>query len=359
MTFNITTLLEEARAIGRTEHREGEVKKLGNLRAGSTGIMSSEGEIAGACARTSYLRSQGIELDPPTNDKLIMFELGYANEDVIYKALKSSVPEGHIILREEEIPIEWFTSNGTKVTGRPDIVICQVIDNVIIPKDTSPMSVSNAPGEILYIPSIAAHERETIPVLGLELKSVHSMWTMREVLFNGEPKLNNLIQAAHYMWKLNVPYKLIYKSYSQLGQGMAGQGDKGWMTKQFPKQGEPMSEYVEYNDKGQIKHLKQFEIVYDLQFSSKGIMQYKPEAARNWTSTPVNKEDIERYFEFVSTMRERDVLGPLPLTIHANGEKANYSMCSYCPLQPVCKGNTDTRLSTWLEKIDPIIRQNM
>lgn len=321
--INLSTLLAEARKLDRQKHKDAEVNKLGNLRAGSTGVMSANGDIAGGCHRLGFLRSKGIEIEEISADKHIMFELGFANEDIVYEQLKSVLSEGHSILREEEIPVSWKTTNGTQVSGRPDIVIMDHSEG--------------SPGK---------------PILGLELKSVHSIWTARDVLFGREPKLNNIIQSAHYMWQLNCPFKLMYKSYSQLGQGMVGSGT--WMTKQFPEQGQPGSEFVEYNDKGGIKHIKQFEIVYDLRFNSKEVLQYKVEGTEKWISTPFLKQDIARYYEFLSTMESENKIGPIPLTVKPSGEKANYSNCNYCALNNICKSSTTDNLTQWLEKVKAV-----
>lgn len=327
--MNISQLLLDARLREREGHASQESGKLGTLRAGSTGMMDASGNVAGHCHRKSHLRSLGIELEQPSNDKLIMFELGIANEDVIVNQLRSILGSDYTILREEEIPIQWMTRNGTRVSGRPDIVICT--------------------GDSLGSMN---------PVLGLELKSVNSLWVARDVVFSGTPKTANLIQSAHYMWKLNIPYKLIYKNYGQLGQGMAG---NEWIIKQFPRPGEPGSEFIEYSSKeskktGQtvhtIKHIKQFEIVYDLQFDKHGRLQYKLEAADKWVNTVIVRDDIERYFEYVSGMGgENPDLGPRPLTINPQGEKLNWTDCSYCPLQKTCDQYESTGYENWLNQV--------
>lgn len=338
MSINLTERLKRARELKRTEHTSGESAKLGNLRAGSSGILTEQGDVAGSCLRKSHLRSLGIELEQPTEDKYIMFELGYANEDEMYRQLQTVLGQGEVILREEEIPIEWTTSNGTKVTGRPDIVIC-ARGLKVVPADDHPHTEKVRDGF------------EIVPILGLELKSVHSIWTVRDVLFNAKPKLSNLIQAAHYMWKLNIPYKLVYKSYSQLGQGTAGADS--WVSRQFPKQGERGSEYVEYNPKGQMKHIKQFEIVYDLKLDEYGRVHYKLEVEDKWTPSIVTTADIERYFEKTSRMVETGELGPRPTAVDTLGNKANYKDCSYCPLNDVCDKADKEKLKypQWLKLV--------
>lgn len=342
--FSVTERFRLARLADRADYVEKEKAKLGNLRAGSTGMMAETGDVAGSCHRKSHLRSLGIEIEAPTEDKLIMFELGYANEDRIVEILNSSLGPDEILLREEEIPIEWTTSNGTKVSGRPDIVICKVETT------TDPTEQYTTPPS----GSINSTIEKRIPVLGLELKSVHSVWTARDVLFQRKPKTANLLQAAHYMWKLGVPYKLIYRSYSQLGQG-----GSDWLARMLPKPGEPLSEYIDYNDKGKMKHVKQFDWVYDLRFTSAGRLQYKLEAEdeKLYTNTIITRDDIQRYFEYTSRMAEERTLGPRPMSIDPQGSKLNYTDCGYCPLQATCDEYEDKGYEQWLAMVRDTVAQ--
>lgn len=340
-TINISERLRLGRKAEQDKRAGEESKKLGVLRAGMTGIMSETGDIAGTCHRKTHLRALGLEAEKPDENKLIMFELGFASEDITMEILEKSLQPGEILLREEEIPIQWTTTNGTKVTGRPDIVICS----------SSSERTDGALGNPMQ-GALAMDDLWLTPKLGLELKSVHSIWTARDVLFGGKPKMGNLAQAAHYMYRLNVPYKLIYKSYSQLGQSMSD-----WATKFFPRKGEPNSQYVDYNDKGGVKGLKQFEIVYDLMIDSKGRVCYRLESAASqdqggeWKRTIITVQDIERYYEYVSTMAEKKQLGGRPMTIDAHGEKLNYTDCAYCPLQKTCDETEQLGYDKWLEAV--------
>lgn len=355
--FDIRSMFTDARALTREQYVEKERLKLGNLRAGSSGMMSENGEVAGGCVRKAHLRQLGIEVDPPTTDKLIMFDLGFASEDIVYQRLLATLPETHMILREEEIPISWLTSNGTPVTGRPDIVICaKPATSMLIPNGSgiNVNMLNMAPGKIVYLgepPQVAVLEGPK-PELLLELKSVHSLWTARDVLFNRHPKLANMIQAGHYMWKLGTPGKLIYSAYSQLGQGMAG--TDSWASKLFPRMGQPMSQYVEYNEsKGTIKHIRQFDQVYDLQFDQKGRLSFRVEgeADSKFTRTLITQKSIEQYYEFVSKMTEEKKLGPRPSQIDALGDKASWKDCTYCALQNVCDSHEKKGYDKWLHAV--------
>jgi hypothetical protein len=181
------------------------------------------------------------------------------------------------------------------------------------------------------------------------------MWTARDVLFGREPKMNNLAQAAHYMMLLGVPYKLVYRSYSILGQGPAQ-----WAERLFPKDGEPGSEYIQWGDidkktgKRAMRGIAQFEIVYDLRFDAHGRLEYSVEDENKWTRTIITREDITRYFEHVANISTTKNLGPRPTAVTATGEKASFNMCSpkYCPLAETCdKYDKSKDFDQWLREV--------
>lgn len=315
---DIGVRLREGRQLARVKYKEQDEKKLGVLRAGNSGIVSIDGEVAASCHRIAHLRQLGIEVDPPDDSTLVMFQLGMANELVIYDDLCRTSGPDEVILREEEIPIEWMTSNGTRVTGRPDMVICHQIQDLGGP-DCAPK-----------------------PQLGIEIKSVASVWTSRSVMFDGEPKLAHLAQAGHYMWKLNVPFRLIYKQYaiqeipnwwSDEKSGSSGK-KKGWSQKLFPRPGAFGSGYIDY-EKGRIRP---FEVVYALRFTPSGALEYCREDAQDdeWTTTIVSTADIERFYNLVAEMSVVRSLGPRPLTLSPNGKSKRFSNCAYCPLNIIC-----------------------
>ncbi len=327
---NITKLLRDGRLRQQVEHAVEEQKKLGTLRVGNSGIRSPDSDdVAGSCHRKTYLRTLGIEVERPDDSKLMMFELGYASEDIVVKTLQGSLEPGHVILREADIPINWTTRNGTAVSGRPDVVIC---------KQYSP-----DPADPLVVQKVINQ-----PVLGIELKSVHSVWSAKKYLFEQTPSLSNLCQAGHYMWKLGIPYRLIYKGYSQLGQGMS------WaprMASMFPAKGEPMSEYLDYNEKGMPLQVKQFEIGYQLELDQHGRLKYKSDLSDKWVSSLITVADIEGYYNYVAEMGERKQLGPRPMTLDAVGNKESYQMCKYCPLQETCDKHETKGFDTWLAEV--------
>lgn len=318
--------LRDGRQIQRRKYKEEEQHKLGVLRAGNSGVLTEDGDFTGACPRVSHLRTLGIETDPPTDSRLIMFQMGTANEDVIYNDLIQTKAADEVVLREHEIPIQWATANGTRVTGRPDMVVCRRTDSVALAQESS-----ETPPQFT-------------PVFGVELKGVFSVWTSREVLFDETPKIDNLIQAAHYSWKLGCPFRLMYKQYGL-------QAVPSWAGKLFPKRGQKNSEHIEYNDKGDIKAIQPYEIVYELEFDKAGFLKYRREGSPKWTKSLVRTQDIERYYEFLSTMAVKKELGARPLTIDPVGNAKNFSKCGYCPLQKTCDSFEGRGYDVWLDEV--------
>lgn len=339
---NLTERLLEGRQLARSKHKEGEAAKLGNLRAGNSGMMSTEGEVAGSCHRVAHLRQLGVEIEEPNDSKLIMFQMGLANEDVVYEDLLHTAAEDEAVLREEQIPIEWFTSNGTKVTGRPDMVVCRVF---------SAGGVTNLGrgDKDIFFGDLKVPIPPIVPIFGVEIKSIASVWTSRDVLFEKAPKLPHLIQAGHYSWKLGVPFRLLYKQY-------VNQAVPSWAGKLFPRQGEEYSEHISYNEKGDIKCVEPFEIAYELEFNKKGQLQFRREGTEKWTVSLVNSADIERYYEYVSTMATEKKLGPRPLTIDALGSGKNYSNCDYCPLLETCDKHEESGYTKWLKEVTKVAK---
>lgn len=345
---NLGDRLRAGRQLLRGKHKAGDALKLGNLRAGNSGIMSPEGDVAGSCHRVAHLRALGIDLEEPEDSKLIMFQMGTANEDVVYGDLVQTAGPDEVILRETEIPTLWFTTNGVKVTGRPDMVICRRVDKA--GPGTTPVP------EALRGSNAASHCE---PCWGVELKSIASVWTTREVLFDGMPKMAHLIQASHYAWQLDVPFRLMYKQY-------VNQVVPAWAQKMFPRQGKPGSEHVVYNEKGEIKNINPFEIVYELEVTKAGAVRYRRESMDGaepgpWTSTLIKHEDIRRFYEAASRIGQTGDLGKRPLTIDAQGKEKSFSNCGYCPLKKVCdkvdktsKARPAIGYEQWLEEVKAV-----
>lgn len=340
---DIAARLRDGRQLLRKSHLNAEEAKRGNLRAGNSGIMSEDGDIAGSCHRIAHLRQLGVELEPPDDSLLIMFQVGTANEDLIAHDLSQTAVVGEINKREEEIPIHWLTTNGTPVTGRPDHVLGH---------------------ELIQADERQGTTTQFIPELLLELKSIASVWTTRSVLIDREPKLNHLVQAAHYMWKLgSIPGRLIYKQYAiqeipAWEESKDGEKRKGWGQRLFEKADTDARKFIDF-EKGRVRP---FELVYALMINEEGAVMYRQEEGpEEWTTTIVNVHDIRRFFEFTSEMGPLKKLGPIPVTISATGEKKRYTNCGYCPLNSICQSakkiKGPTQYDQWLDLVQKFIAE--
>lgn len=179
---DVIKLLEEGHALLNADRDESEKAKAGNLRVGSAGCVTQDGKVYGNCHRKSLARLLGSDegVDTPTR---IMWQAGELNESAWLDVLSKSW-QGKIRC-ETDIPVE-FEVGGVKVTGRPDMVLC---------------------------------DAEDTPQFLLELKGVFGISTANSVALKNTPKTENLIQAAAYMMLLGVPGALCYtsRSYVQVG----------------------------------------------------------------------------------------------------------------------------------------------
>lgn len=294
----------------QAKHDSEEKTKVGSLRAGNAGFVTVDGKFVGQCARLTYLRHLGIKIEDNEESKEHMFAAGRGNEDLWMQVLREGWPGK--IRTESDIPTKWVTDNGINVTGRPDIVLCSSDDK---------------------------------PEYGIELKLVSSVWTAKDVLFGGHPKLDHITQAAHYAWQLNVPFEIWYTS-------RVNWPVVGWMGKMFPKAGEPGSEHCVYGDSG-IKRINPFVVGYELKITNQGVMFRLAGSKDQWQVSPVTINGIKEYYNVISKMTESDTLPPLSLNLDANGDKLNWSKAEYCALGDLCCGDKsrETSVKNWLVKV--------
>lgn len=325
------------------EAEEEEKTKKGRLRGGNTSMITPDGTVIGQCANLTWLRYRGVDVEPVTASRDLMFDAGRRNEDHWYEVLSKAYP--YKILREEEVATSWKTKTGIAVTGRPDVVLLDEAEK---------------------------------PVMGIELKQASSLWTVRDVLFQKKPKLAHLMQAAHYSWRLGCPFELWYTSRADF----AITGD--WVKGLFPKPGQPGSEHCQYAfyKEGEInpktrkpmKHrideaeymalqesaetrvhediLKVLPFVqgYELDLHD-GKLYYKDAMSdtAEWYETIVSVDDIKRYYDTVSTM---DTVLPEPKGLNADGSKLGYKPSQYCALGDMCCKNCAGKpLEEWEEEV--------
>lgn len=299
-------LLEQAFLEMQAERAAKEETKVGILRAGNAGLMD-DGQFAGACPRLAYLRMIGLEANGVDEDQNLMLESGLGNEELWVSALQRKWPGQ--IKQEEEIPIAWETKNGTRVTGRPDIVLC---------------------------------DKEGKPVRGLELKLVCSVWTARTVLM-GHPKLTHLTQAAHYSWKIGECYGLEGPLEFELWYtSRVNWALVGWMQRHFPNQGQQNSEFIDYQEENGYLNpfrIQPFKIGFEISLGEKltDVVKYRQIGTTDWKESIVSRARIADFYDFVSQMETNKELGPRPKALKVYGDKENYSPCKYCPaLKDIC-----------------------
>lgn len=306
----IKSLFETGGALLKEEHASKETEKVGVLRGGSVGLYDEgTNTFTGTCPRRAFLRYKGVDViedDVGASDRTLMFEAGVTNEDSWYKRLVKSW-QG-VILREEEIQIAW-SMDGTPVTGRPDIVLC---------------------------------DKSSTPQYGVELKLVSSLWTARDVLSNS-PKTIHLIQAAHYSWQLGIPFSLCYTNRFDIAV-------LGFAQKHFPKMAQEGSQYCEYNQKGEIKKVMPFMKEFMLLWKNDTI-HYVDSDTQKEVTTIVTKKRIEDFYRQVSKMDKSSSLPPRPVNLYADGKAMDWTACDYCPLSQVCDDSEAKGKDIWLNNV--------
>lgn len=166
----------------RKRHQEREVAKLGVLRVGSAGCMISDDACIGKCPQTALARFLGYQL--PVDSSQAYFDGGIDNESV-WDA--NMIASGQEFKCEEDIPIVHTLPCGTKITGRPDMVLGEEVEK---------------------------HEKYThfTPRLMIELKACQATNSAAQKILQEKPATDHLIQAATYSMFLGVPASLVYTS---------------------------------------------------------------------------------------------------------------------------------------------------
>jgi hypothetical protein len=316
MSINITRLLEQSALRKQAEHEIAAEAKRGNLRAGNTGIVLHDGNFAGKCPRLAILRHHEIE-SPVDKNTQVMFDMGNYNEELFIRSMKEQLGSGYTIKAQDEAGTLWTTEGGHNVSGSPDTFIVMTADNT--------------------------------PVLGVELKSVCSVWTARSVLLEGQPQLAHLCQAGHYMWQLGVPFKLVYTNYVNYEYPFTNSLSKEVQERVTPDW--KHADKIEFRGKKPGK-IRPFHLIYDLRWNSQsGMLEYREENDGGfWTETDVSMAGIKEYFEAVSTaINNKQLPQERPLTIDVTGKRLNYTICDpkYCDFSDSC-AKYETHYDKWL-----------
>lgn len=295
----IETLYWQGLRVKLVAELNAERNKRGCLRGGNSGLLD-DGVFTGKCPRLSYLRSKGLLTETPDPSRDLMFAAGHTSEDSWDAVLSQAHSlDGYKFFREEEVPIQWTTSNGMLVTGRPDSVL------------------GTAEGKFIH---------------GIEHKLASSIWTAIDVL-SMKPKMMHLVQAGHYSWQMGcLPWTLYYTS-------RVDWHPPEWKAAALPKCGEDGSDCIQYAPRSKKpKKILPFRRGFTLRWNDNGELEFLPDWASDgeWQVSIVTAERIKNYYEFVSRMETDKVLGSRPTNYTATGEEGGFNICSYCDLEELC-----------------------
>lgn len=339
----IKKLFEQGVAAQIQRGNEREATKVGTLRAGNTGMIDRDGNIIGSCAANTYLRMLGINGKPVDLNKELMFAGGRLNEDHWMSVLKESW-DGPI-LAEEEVATCWETDQGIKVTGRPDIVLCN--------KNNKPKCM-------------------------IELKQIMSVNSGYQVFVKREPQLKHLMQAAHYMWQLDCDGELWYTNRNNLDM-------PGWMEfREFPKPeheptgvigyryyrsgdinprtGKPKkhqlteAEYMSGKHRrtfAQASKIKPFVQGFKLQLKD-GKLYYQDAGDEKspWIPTIVEIENIQRFYNFVGELAQYGKVPKPAQNMNPQGELFRWKFADYSDLGELDPEHQQgRRLADWVDKV--------
>lgn len=311
--FSARDLYLQGRQLETEEHQSKEAGKLGTLRGGNSGCITDDGEIYGKCPRITFARSLGYQA-PIEPESFEWFDAGFANEEAWMTKLKLTADKlGYTLLAEEECPIKWEIE-GKFVTGRPDIMLWE----------------------------------DDKPIVGFELKSVSAVNSAVNIKCEDKPKIDNLLQAAHYSMAHNCPFILVYSYRSRsVVPGWAfkfkDQLRLSWEKTTINKNGKPYTRREYSID----PFTKEFHIGFE-----DDKLYYITESGKR-VNTPLTGEGIKRYYSHVATMDQKQDLGPRVTNKDLAGDELPWDPCANCPFVEACDQFEDN-YQAWLDKVSVI-----
>jgi hypothetical protein len=176
------------------------------------------------------------------------------------------------------------------------------------------------------------------------------MWTAIAVHLKRIPKSDHLIQTAHYSWKLDIPFTLLYTSRVNWAmQGFSPGAKTKWKTWKHVQ-------YEEYTDRktgGQAVrtfNLLPFDAPFLLQWDASDTLLIRHEQEQAWTKTNITKQGINDYYSYLAMCLINSVLPTRPSRKNVFGE-SEYDPCQakYCEYTEVCKKGDDQGFQCWLD----------
>jgi len=316
----------------QTEERKRKlIETMGILRGGNTGIYAP-GERPSHCLRKSALRTFfGIEPEVEEAKRLV-FDNGLNSEQKLVEDWALTLERGQRILTQQEAGTLWKTSNGTAVSGSPDIVVVDALSK---------------------------------PLYLVEAKNMNSVFKAGKIL-KEIPAVEALAQAVHYAYILGkIPGHLIYSSHTQFHnidkmlwffsevlkkarfRHLFDWGDRPiWDKPKSPNR-------VEIGREEYPKSLLGFRMGFSFrwaQVEGEWIVQLKfggllPDGGHpdnlpgQWVNTIVTWPLILGYYEHLSKAKsDPNWWAPPPIDLHIDGSTGSFDVCDgYCEYGPICK----------------------
>jgi len=307
--MKLTEILDKADEEKTKQRRVEEADKAGILRAGNSGAILPDGSVIGKCHRAALARFLGLEPQLyPDNNKKGYFALGLAHELWVESVVGTMMDKKtQVMLCEEYIPTKWTTKDGTLVTGRPDMVIC----NKVSTEPTSGYYVT------LAATAAANPDEYAVPEIGIELKALGAANAAAGVWYQG-PKTDHLLQSLHYMLELNLDsYQLFY---SYMGSAIM----PWWVKSQFPATYE--------------KILQPFRKEFTLTINKEGFLCYA-EVNNRPTATVIKPQMLRDYYQLLTEMKDRKTLYRRHSDKDHTGSSLAFSVCNYCQYKDACNSS--------------------
>jgi hypothetical protein len=261
---------------------EREESKIGFLRAGSSGAIVNSTALYTDCGRKAQARLLGYSPEP-TEELRLMFNCGLTLENYIETRLQAA---GIDYGKEEEIT-RYFDDIGY-ISGRPDF-------------------------------EVFLEEKGVRKLIGIEVKSFVSPFSVIKQRKNDFPMMKHLIQAATYMMMTNRD-----EWYICIGHFF----------------------YVNQNGK---KHNPAL-VWYELKKNGDGKLTVTNEKGR-FRDLPFDFSNILSYYKEVRNKTDAKQLMDRPTEMELNVD--TYNRCNYCPMKSACNEYEAGQLTfeQWLEKV--------